>query len=47
MKQSLIIELEEKPYGTSSLWSEDMDIETVEVFGNSNLEGTEQRSCLF
>ena len=30
-----------------SLWSEDMDIETIEVFGNSILGGTDERSCSF
>ena len=25
-----------------SLWSDNMDIETIEVFGNSHLKGTDQ-----
>ena len=44
MDRSLINEVEEKPY-PPSLWSDDMDIETIEVFRYSQLEGTDQRSC--
>ena len=28
-----------------SLWSDDIDIETIEVFGNSNLGDIDQRNC--
>ena len=40
MELSLITELEEKLYRTSSLWSDDMDIETIDVFENNHLGGT-------
>ena len=30
-----------------SLWSDDMDIETIEAFGNSHLGGTDQTSSSF
>ena len=29
------------------LWSDDMDIETIEVFQNSHFGGTDQKSCSF
>ena len=29
-----------------SLWFDEMDINIIEVFGNSQLGGTDQRSCL-
>ena len=40
---SLIIEAEEKPYW--SFVSDDMDVETIEIFQNNHLGGTEQKSC--
>ena len=40
MELSLITELEEKLYRASSLWSDDMDIETIDVFENNHLGGT-------
>ena len=47
MERSLIIELEKNHSELPPLWSDDMDIETLEVFGNSHLGGTDQRSCSF
>ena len=41
---SLIIELEEKPYCFPSLWSNKMDIETIEVFQNNHRGGTDQKN---
>ena len=29
------------------LWSDDMDIEAIEVFQNSHFEGTDQKCCSF
>ena len=29
------------------LWSDDMDVESFEAFGNSHFGGTDQRSCSF
>ena len=43
IERSLIIEVEEKLYGSSISWSDDMDIETIQVFQNSNLGGTDQK----
>ena len=43
----LIIELEEKPYFFQSLWSNEMDIETIEIFQNNHLGRTDQKSCSF
>ena len=40
---SLIIEAEEEPYW--SFVSDDMDVETIEIFQNNHLGGTEQKSC--
>ena len=45
MDQSLIIEVEKKNILLPSLWSDDMDIESMEVFRNKQLEVT--GSCLF
>ena len=39
----MIIEVEEKLYGSSMSWSDDMDIETIQVFQNNNLGGTDQK----
>ena len=47
MDRSLINEVEEKPCCPPSLWSDDMDIETIEVFRYSQLEDTDQRSSSF
>ena len=46
MERSLIIEMIEiymvlRPF----LWSDDMDIQSLEVFRNSQLKGTDQKSC--
>ena len=30
-----------------SLWPDDIDIEAIEVFQNSHLEGTDLKSCSF
>ena len=43
----LIIELEEKPYFFQSLWSNEMDIEAIEIFQNNHLRGTDQKICSF
>ena len=43
LEWSFIIELENKAYCTSVF----MNIETIEVFGNSDLGGADQRSCSF
>ena len=42
---SLIIEVEEKNIVLPSLWFDDVDIEIREVFQNSHLKGTGQKSC--
>ena len=47
IKQSLIIEVEEKSF-LPSLWSDEINIKTTEtVFQNSHLGGTDQKSCSF
>ena len=46
-EQILIIKVEEKIIVLLSLWSDDMDIETIKVFRNSHLEGTDKQSCSF
>ena len=48
MERSLIIEMVEiytvlRPF----VWSDDMDIQSIEVFRNSQLKGTDQKSCSF
>ena len=45
-EQSLIIEVEVLIV-LPSLWSDDMDKKTTEVFQNSHLGCTDQKSCLF
>ena len=47
IEQSLIIYVGEKLIVVPSLWPDDMDIETTEVFQNSQLGGADQRSCSF
>ena len=39
------MEVEEKSIVFSSLWFDDMEIETTEAFQNSHLGGTDQESC--
>ena len=42
----MITEVEEKSFVLPSLWSDDMDIETIETdFQNSHLGGTDQKIC--
>ena len=48
MERSLIIEMVEiytvlRPF----VWSDDMDIQSIEVFRNSQLKGTDQKGCSF
>ena len=47
IERSLVIKMEEKNYcsSVSMVWWH--DIETMEVFQNSHLEGTDQKSCSF
>ena len=47
IERSLIIQVEEKPYCSSVSWSDDMDIKAIEVFQNSNLGGTDQKTLHF
>ena len=47
MEPSLIIEVKEKINILPSLSYDDMDIETLKVFRNSHLGGTDQKSCSF
>ena len=47
IEQSLIIKVEEKIIVPLSLWSDDMDIETIKVFRNSHRGGTDKQSCSF
>ena len=47
IERGLIFKVEEKRFFLLSLWSVDMDIGTKEVFQNSHLGVTNQRSCLF
>ena len=44
IERSLIIELQEKPYCFPSLWSDEMDIETIEVFQNNHLGVSEGKA---
>ena len=46
IERSLIIEVEKKNF-LSSLWPDDMDLDTIEVLQNSHLGGTDQKSCSF
>ena len=39
--------MQEKEMAFLFLWSDDMDVETIEVFQNSHLGGTDQKSCSF
>ena len=47
IKGSWIIEVNRKPYLPPSQWSDDMYIETIQIFENSHHGGPEQRSCSF
>ena len=46
-EQILMIKVKEKIIVLLSLWFDDMDIETIKVFRNSHLEGTDNQSCSF
>ena len=47
MERSLIMSRKKNLIELRSLCSDDMDIEILEVFGNSHLESIDQRSCSF
>ena len=45
IEQRLVIEVEKSLIVLMFLWSDDMDKGTIEVFQNSHLGGTDQKSC--